>query len=101
IPLSLISTLFPYTTLFRSLFKLVSGNFGADTSPRQTANAGALADIAVRLFQRLANVLLLDLGHDVPEESRQRPLEIDRERELGRSEEHTSELQSRGHLVCR
>src|SRR5215510_15923802 len=49
------STLFPYTTLFRS-----------------------------RQFP-----------HDRPEGCRRR------ERRLARSEEHTSELQSRGHLVCR
>src|SRR5215510_15271070 len=62
------STLFPYTTLFRSSEHL-----------------------AHRAQQR----------HPVPGRSlqhrRRRPVVA----ELGRSEEHTSELQSRGHLVCR
>src|SRR5439155_23630987 len=30
-----------------------------------------------------------------------RPMDVAQERERKRSEEHTSELQSRGHLVCR
>src|SRR2546422_7415200 len=70
------STLFPYTTLFRSP--------GDDPGDRQ-------ADEDVRVFQRL----------------RQRPgLRALRKPalvliEISRSEEHTSELQSRLHLVCR
>src|SRR2546422_6023162 len=61
------STLFPYTTLFRSL--------GAGTVPR----AGAVRGRAVPLPGAPAELL-------GPEQ---------------RSEEHTSELQSRLHLVCR
>src|SRR5437870_9754050 len=54
------STLFPYTTLFRSLR---DGNGAAAAKPaHRRGSLGALS---------------------------------------GRSEEHTSELQSRGHLVCR
>src|SRR5437660_6395408 len=53
------STLFPYTTLFRS--------------PRPRSSG---ADSRAQLF-------------------------LDHVRDLRRSEEHTSELQSRGHLVCR
>src|SRR5207253_4841068 len=62
------STLFPYTTLFRSQCGRASG-FGADV--RAPAAAARLPDRARR------------------------------EDALHRSEEHTSELQSRGHLVCR
>src|SRR5437870_8418353 len=71
------TTLFPYTTLFRS--------------PIQDDVEGA--------GQRHA--LETDL------EARQRVLSRDEDRvgqellESTRSEEHTSELQSRGHLVCR
>src|SRR2546429_4877643 len=63
------STLFPYTTLFRS---------------------------GVREHRRMARLkALLDSGGDGC-----RPL-AEIAREVGRSEEHTSELQSRLHLVCR
>src|SRR5439155_23466063 len=58
------STLFPYTTLFRSPARCApSARAAPSTSRRRCAS------------------------------SRLRP--------CGRSEEHTSELQSRGHLVCR
>src|SRR2546422_5361310 len=80
------STLFPYTTLFRSLVRQVRGQvqhlprthhdrFGArlpHEEPQRT-----LQDVGELL------VLVRVLGDDT------------------RSEEHTSELQSRLHLVCR
>src|SRR3712207_9288494 len=94
------STLFPYTTLFRSL------------------------DVLVVDIHALGPVDLLDLTHQVPLggrgaavvaqvvlEDRVRVHGAVRDRgvrhdlgaldELGRSEEHTSELQSRQYLVCR
>src|SRR5258708_31380847 len=73
------STLFPYTTLFRS-------------HRRNRAFAVAL-EIAQRVH--LDRVF-------VPERGvwRQRPRDLHRRQEL-RSEEHTSELQSPDHLVCR
>src|SRR2546421_2552831 len=72
------STLFPYTTLFRSLINsqnnsnsiVILGNFnyvGIETSVNKQK--------AFELYKKAAN--------------------------LGRSEEHTSELQSRSDLVCR
>src|SRR5215510_4723336 len=61
------STLFPYTTLFRS------------------------EDRGVPHVGRRAQGHLLRAGPGDPGQAR----------EGGRSEEHTSELQSRGHLVCR
>src|SRR2546430_12539299 len=64
------STLFPYTTLFRSVW-----NFG---KPQQRVvaqvHAGAIRDV---------------VDHDRPRGF------------AGRSEEHTSELQSQSNLVCR
>src|SRR2546430_3287628 len=65
------STLFPYTTLFRSLFVLqpLLGEVGVDV----------LAVVGVGVESLLA----LGLGA------------------LTRSEEHTSELQSQSNLVCR
>src|SRR3712207_8343966 len=79
------STLFPYTTLFRSreagiTRPVVYGHF---------ADLQALLEALVvregeRALQQLAQVLPTDLGEGDP-----------------RSEEHTSELQSRQYLVCR
>src|SRR5437870_9178527 len=62
------STLFPYTTLFRSSQPLTRAYSMAE--PESPSGELVLA------FDRVPNG-------------------------LGRSEEHTSELQSRGHLVCR
>src|SRR5256885_9800780 len=69
------STLFPYTTLFRSLRRLLRAH-------PQPAARGAGAD------RRMADLLgaVLCAGHL---------------RQRGRSEEHTSELQSPCNLVCR
>src|SRR5256884_2852324 len=64
------STLFPYTTLFRSL--------GTDTNSRTWPS---LSSTSYRNGRRRSGC-----GHRTPNE---------------RSEEHTSELQSRLHLVCR
>src|SRR5437870_9170119 len=86
------STLFPYTTLFRSLEKrevpgLLSG-------PADQASAGVPEEAERRRRERAGvEPLVQPLGtfyvaHHV------RP-------RRQRSEEHTSELQSRGHLVCR
>src|SRR2546422_5144488 len=73
------STLFPYTTLFRS--DLFDGEPARDDDPHV---------LEPRPVERLAHV---------PDE-----LRVDARRLEGahlRSEEHTSELQSRLHLVCR
>src|SRR5436305_11904838 len=70
------STLFPYTTLFRSL---------ADTALHQRQAAGV---------HSLGDLVVLDARFHIGS-----ALGLD---ELAfRSEEHTSELQSRPHLVCR
>src|SRR5438552_14938817 len=72
------STLFPYTTLFRSLAGVVPvGERGPVRHRGDVAGEEHAAD---------------DAGFDVGE-----PPHI----EAGRSEEHTSELQSPDHLVCR
>src|SRR2546427_9052464 len=66
------STLFPYTTLFRSVIELL----------RTFAAQSALAIQNAQLFQEIE-----EKGHQ---------LDL-----LERSEEHTSELQSQSNLVCR
>src|SRR3712207_7172060 len=80
------STLFPYTTLFRS------GYHARHTSWRWSAGIGRAKD------GRRVAWNLVDGVHDAPEAS-ERTVWLDGEPH--RSEEHTSELQSRQYLVCR
>src|SRR2546429_1670278 len=76
------STLFPYTTLFRSV------EVPGQIEPRH----GALRQELIRVLGQLVHV------HDM----RDAPQLVERgQRPAPRSEEHTSELQSRLHLVCR
>src|SRR5258705_7160385 len=72
------STLFPYTTLFRSLRAVFAA--GALLRPVGFARAGPHRGAGRALRRSLSR----RAGHD-----------------LLRSEEHTSELQSLRHLVCR
>src|SRR3712207_7386643 len=88
------STLCPYTPLFRS------GGTGGDREHAQTVaqlltcldgldgRAGVVVIAATNLAETLDPALL-------------RPGRFDRRVQVGRSEEHTSELQSRQYLVCR
>src|SRR3712207_6984476 len=79
------STLFPYTTLFRSLARLL-----VQLLPEPEAE-GLLA------------LMLLQESRRSARESADGDLVLleDQDRSLWRSEEHTSELQSRQYLVCR
>src|SRR5690349_23660182 len=80
------STLFPYTTLFRS----------AASATRRTKNTPERG----RRIERVGRMLVRRLEHAVVPE--RRPEEREQEhRCASRSEEHTSELQSRRDLVCR
>src|SRR3712207_7795624 len=79
------STLFPYTTLFRSLYERA-------LAIREKVYGEEHPDTAQSLNNLAA--LLSDQGSY----QEARPLY---ERALARSEEHTSELQSRQYLVCR
>src|SRR5690625_6370175 len=76
---------YPYTTLFRSsrvyrLQDLVGGEVRRRGRDQRPLGSGLLV---------------------APAEHLGRPLAPGRQRPAPRSEEHTSELQSRGHLVCR
>src|SRR3712207_7645684 len=82
------STLFPYTTLFRSLIRLAHA-YSLD--PREFAN-----DDHERTVSELEEVFADPLFRSTPVAR----LEL-RETVESRSEEHTSELQSRQYLVCR
>src|SRR3712207_7249418 len=89
------STLFPYTTLFRSEGARVRGLFLA-LMPKEVISDrfsnGDVAEVAP-LVRQVGFVLHFSLNA---------PQSRTRLRELRpRSEEHTSELQSRQYLVCR
>src|SRR3712207_8758400 len=80
------STLFPYTTLFRSR--------AADPPrPRPLRRGRARADPARAALHRRAHAARVHLPGA--------PLRVVADRPRARSEEHTSELQSRQYLVCR
>src|SRR2546425_5785643 len=70
------STLFPYTTLFRSQISRVSAHVANEVD--KTGSSGG--------------------GSSAGEDGRRRP---DQQHLRTRSEEHTSELQSLAYLVCR
>src|SRR3989442_11239341 len=83
------STLFPYTTLFRSIDLLVG-------EPRADGNSPDLAKS--RIFVENKSVVTAHRNKDARYDDLNESLQVlHRER----SEEHTSELQSRPHLVCR
>src|SRR3712207_7497935 len=86
------STLFPYTTLFRSALRVLPGHANRDTVRK---NRGEGQHFRVRPVDGAI------LAKRAPPPLEQ-PLQFRVDREsLRRSEEHTSELQSRQYLVCR
>src|SRR2546422_7246680 len=81
------STLFPYTTLFRSFIPM----YYLDVN----ANIMSLGGLA------LAIGVLVDASIVMVENAYRHVSETSEDDAEPRSEEHTSELQSRLHLVCR
>src|SRR3712207_7475667 len=81
------STLFPYTTLFRSHARRVVGNHLGYLQPVQQLLGHRETDETAAVHGHEVDVLW---GH-----------ELGRHCQVARSEEHTSELQSRQYLVCR
>src|SRR3989442_7153043 len=83
------STLFPYTTLFRSLFpefEIYSARADGSGVKRLTRNPGYDAEATIsRDGKKIVFTSLRNGDLDI----------------YTRSEEHTSELQSRPHIVCR
>src|SRR5260221_7459005 len=75
------STLFPYTTLFRSLFITLGVIVGLIASIIQIYLSGDAEGLQVAKYQPIKLAAMEGLFH--------------------RSEEHTSELQSHSDLVCR
>src|SRR3712207_7572571 len=79
------STLFPYTTLFRSLVTTPESLYLYLTAERSRATLATVETVIV------------DEIHALARDKRGSHLTLS----LERSEEHTSELQSRQYLVCR
>src|SRR3712207_7204793 len=75
------STLFPYTTLFRSASALMAIGM-VDSLSGAYVEATSELEQAMELFERVGE-------------------RFGRANAMARSEEHTSELQSRQYLVCR
>src|SRR5207244_10614431 len=81
------STLFPYTTLFRSAVLM---NSYEECDPSGTSTSSALAHLLLKC-RKNANL----------HKNRAAPISSQYLHRKDRSEEHTSELQSPDHLVCR
>src|SRR5205807_6303821 len=94
-------TLFPYPTLFRSLRRTAGRR---DDRLRQMRQADAAQALALRAVLRLHRLSRLQ-EHEGPAPAEgghsHRAAAAVRELRQGRSEEHTSELQSPCNLVCR
>src|SRR3712207_8640261 len=90
------STLFPYTTLFRSLW---FGHF------RHHQHLWVFAHVAVRVLYGLLEGVGRNTTHPSGKSRGLCARDVNRsgepEGDSPRSEEHTSELQSRQYLVCR
>src|SRR2546422_1567628 len=91
------STLFPYTTLFRSRVERLTGQRALFALLRHPRVLGVRApELLRRQFATLGRV-----AQSVPVYEARIPWGPPFDPDLPRSEEHTSELQSRLHLVCR
>src|SRR5258708_38778343 len=94
------STLFPYTTLFRSLSSAytLQATFGLEAPAIAMANARAASIKALQIDDTLAQAYsarsIISAIYDWDWAAADRAARL-------RSEEHTSELQSPDHLVCR
>src|SRR3712207_8578115 len=91
------STLFPYTTLFRSNQGWVSVGIDHDTAAFAVASVRHWWQQMGRSRYPTATELLITADSGGSNSSHARLWKT----ELQRSEEHTSELQSRQYLVCR
>src|SRR5207247_10735212 len=95
-PLALISTLFPYTTLFRSSVEVEVALFGDADAIGEFA--GGLRGAGVDEISRFRDAEGQHRHGEIREADVAKPPAAT---DADRSEEHTSELQSRVDLVCR
>src|SRR2546430_16843790 len=94
------STLFPYTTLFRSVERCGFVQDLLRPATRQVDRNQRVARAAAIGDDKEKRVACGVPPHDCLHEVLQR-IVVQRLRVEGRSEEHTSELQSQSNLVCR
>src|SRR5207253_11349801 len=99
LPCTLFSTLFPYTTLFRSRLRCV---LFIRLVAEEPETAGDVC-FHIRPFHHCVEKAVLQQEFAALEPFGKFLADglFDHTRPGERSEEHTSELQSRGHLVCR
>src|SRR3712207_8454533 len=86
------STLFPYTTLFRSMPKVKRGVPAGFSIPMQAISRPSSMEAMALMGEDRAT----SVAHISPRKASQKYSKVEK-----RSEEHTSELQSRQYLVCR
>src|SRR2546430_9226686 len=91
------STLFPYTTLFRSIFCERRQRFGCRIAASQWGKELHMFKVAM-IACVAAGIMLAD--EETSDKRLQNASAVVQEM-TGRSEEHTSELQSQSNLVCR
>src|SRR3712207_8419643 len=92
------STHFPYTTLFRSTKRrqnVVAEGFNQHGDPILLVGTGLMARCVQHETDHLDGVLFLDRLDAAARKDAMKQIRA------ARSEEHTSELQSRQYLVCR
>src|SRR5690606_41394194 len=89
---------FPYTPLFRSE---PAGEITHDPQPRGIIRRLWIADNRSHQLARTRRRLDAHFAYDVGQHHAVIHFDADSVAEVVRSEEHTSELQSREHLVCR
>src|SRR3712207_1901801 len=85
------STLFPYTTLFRSRLMIEIPLIGVTVGPTGVTSSSCAVTVVPGLTVARATATLTTSV----------PVNDGSSRTVTRSEEHTSELQSRQYLVCR
>src|SRR3712207_7201023 len=93
------STLFPYTTLFRSRFAEEVRAMGFGRQPLKKLVELRVHDITPEFVAEMRSIGFDNLSIDELVEAR--IFDVDARFVRERSEEHTSELQSRQYLVCR
>src|SRR5205809_5192854 len=92
-----LSTLFPYTTLFRSLVVAAMLDAAPSAEPLHIQVAKAWAAEHKHAPDLIRRTLVLLADHELNAST----FTVRCAASTGRSEEHTSEPQSRLHLVCR